>query len=347
MTAGCDYANARVRAMRGRLLGRAGIENLLAQSGLSARLEYLKRTDYGDTLAAHLGREPDQLAAVERGLRARFMGDLARIDRFLEGERPRALFRAFLAFEDGWTLKTVLRGVAAGEAPEQIFVLLAQTPELDHAALGELVRQREVKAVVDLLAIWRSPYAHPLGDALAAYASRRELLHLEVALDRFLFGHALEAARRDGGEDGAVLLRFLATQIDLVNTATLLKLAGQGAAEEFFIPGGRLLGRNRFRRYGEFDAPRLRAALASEAPLLFAARPVGMAVMEDPFAADQIVQRALVDTMRGEARESPLSLAVPLAFVLDLQAEIRQIRLVLRGAEFGLPPGELLELIEA
>ena len=176
MAAGCDYANARVRAMRGRLLGRAGITNLLAQPGLPARLEFLKRTDYGEALAAHVGRDPDPLVAAERGLRARLMDDLARIDRFLRGERLQALFRAILAFEDGWALKTVLRGVAAGEAPERIFLLLAPTPELDHPALEELVRQREVKAVVDLLATWRSPYARPLGEALPAYISRRELL---------------------------------------------------------------------------------------------------------------------------------------------------------------------------
>ena len=45
-------------------------------------------------------------------------------------------------------------------------------------------------------------------------------------------------------------------------------------------------------------------------------------------------------------RVHPLSLAVPLAFVLERQAEIRQIRLVLRGAEFGLPADELLARVE-
>jgi hypothetical protein len=83
--------------MRGGLLGRAGITDLLAQPGLLARLEFLKRTDYGEALAAHVGREPDLLVAAERGLRARLMDDLARIDRFLSGEQLQVLFRAILA----------------------------------------------------------------------------------------------------------------------------------------------------------------------------------------------------------------------------------------------------------
>jgi V/A-type H+-transporting ATPase subunit C len=331
--------------MRGRLLGRAGITELVAQPGLRARLEFLKRTDYGEALVIDLGREPDPLTAAERGLRARLMDDLTRIDRFLRGERSQALFRTILAFEDGWTLKTILRGIAAGEAPERIFPLLTPTPELDHPALEELVRQRQVKAVVDLLATWRSPYARPLGEAFAAYVSHRELLYLEVHLDRSLFAQALEAARRDG-EDGRVLRRFLETQVDLVNAATLLKLAGQGGAEEFFIPGGRLLGQHRFRRYAGLDGPALRAALAREGRLVAATGLVALAGLEDPFAVDQLLHRALGETMRREARRSPLSLAVPLSFVLDRQVEVRRIRLVLRGAEFGLPADELIERIE-
>jgi V/A-type H+-transporting ATPase subunit C len=346
MAAGCDYANARVHAMRSRLLGRAGIAALLAEPGLAGRVEFLKRTDYGEAIAAHLGGEADPLAAAERGLRARLMDDLEKIDRFLAGERPRALFRSILAFEDGWAIKTVLRGVAAGEASERMFLLLAPTPELDHAALEELVRQREVKAVVDLLATWRSPYAGALVDGLAAYAHRRDLLHLEVPLDRLLFSRALAAARRDG-EDGRMLRAFLETHIDLVNAATLLELAGHGEADEFFIAGGRFIGPHRYRQYARLDAAALREALAREGRLLAVAGLRALAALGDPAAADQLLHRALGEAMRREASRNPLSLAVPLLFVLDRRAEIQRIRLVLRGAEFGLPAAELLDLVEA
>lgn len=345
MAAGCDYANGRVHAMRSRLLGRAGIAALVAQPRLEGRLELLARTDYA-AAGARADAGAGRLAAVERGLRARLTEDLARIDRFLAGERVRALFRALLTFEDGWTIKTILRGVAAGEAPDRLFLLLAPTPELDQPALQELVRQRDVKAVIDLLATWRSPYARPLGRGLAAYLSRRDLLYLEVALDRFLFEQALAAASRDG-EDGRMLGTFVATQVDLVNAATLLKLAGQGEAEEFFIEGGRVLGWHRFREYGRLDRPALRDALARSGGLLDVAGLRTRAALDDPAAADQLLQRALGESMRREAARNPLSVAVPVSFVLDRWAEIQRIRLVLRGTEFGLPPAELLELVEA
>ena len=343
--AGCDYANARVRAMKGRLLGQEGILELLAQPGLTARLEYLKKTDYGEAVAAHLARELDPLRGAEQGLRMRLVDDLLRIDRFLSGERVRSLLQAMLAFEDGWSLKTILRGVNRGEPPERIFLLLAPTPGLDDPALRELVRQREVKAVVDLLATWRSPYALPLTEAFGRYLTHRELYLLEVTLDQFLFAQAVEAARGDG-EDGRILLGFLETQIDLTNAGTLLKLAAGARGEEFFIPGGRLMSLKRFRQLSTLGERELREALAQQGRLHLDPRLTMMGERGDPFTTDQMLHQALREAMRREARVHPLSLAVPLDFVLERQAEVRQIRLVLRGTEFGLPAGELLALVE-
>jgi vacuolar-type H+-ATPase subunit C/Vma6 len=66
----------------------------------------------------------------------------------------------------------------------------------------------------------------------------------------------------------------------------------------------------------------------------------------DPFAVDQVLHRALGEAMQREARVHPLSLAVALSFVLERRAEVKRIRLVLRGTQFGLPADELLALVE-
>jgi V/A-type H+-transporting ATPase subunit C len=344
--AGCDYANARLRAMKGRLLGPKGVLDLLAQPDLPARLESLKRSDYGAGLAAHLAREPDPLRAAERGLGRRLVEDLVAIDRFLGGEAARGLFRAVLAFEDGRNLKTVLRGITRGEPPDRIFLLVAPTPELDDGALGELARQKDVKAVLDLLTTWRSPYAPALEQAFESFRVQRDLFLLEVALDQRLFADALQAARGDG-EDGRMLLGFLETWIDLANAATLLKRADGGRSAELFIPGGRLVTRKRFQQLAELPESALRDALARLGRLHLELQLAAMGERADPFTVDQRLQRALRQAMQREARVHPLSLAVPLSFVLERRAEVQRIRLVLRGAEFGLPGEELLALVES
>lgn len=60
-----------------------------------------------------------------------------------------------------------------------------------------------------------------------------------------------------------------------------------------------------------------------------------------------MLHRTLAEAIRREASRNPLSLAVPLSYILDRRAEIQRIRLVLRGAEFGLPAADLVELVEA
>jgi V/A-type H+-transporting ATPase subunit C len=310
-----------------------------------ARLDYLKRTDYGECVAASLTRDPDGVRAAERALRARLVDDLLRIDGYLREERARSLFRAVLAFEDGWTLKTVLRGLTRGEPPDRLFALIAPTPEFGEPALGEMVRQKNVKGVLDLLATWRSPYASPLTQAYAEYKTHRELVLLEVALDQFLFAHALEVAREDG-EDGRILRRFLETHIDLANAANLLKRVEGGRGDELFIPGGSIVSPERFRQLSALGQRNLREALASVGRLHLDPRLAAMDERADPFTVDRILQQALRRAIQREARVHPLSLAVPLSFVLERRTEVQRIRLVLRGAEFGVPADELVALME-
>jgi len=63
--------------------------------------------------------------------------------------------------------------------------------------------------------------------------------------------------------------------------------------------------------------------------------------------ADHLMGRALARAARAAARRSPLSLAVPCAYALDLVEELRRVRLLLRGTELGLPPATLVDLLEA
>ena len=198
---------------------------------------------------------------------------------------------------------------------------------------------------MDLLVTWRSPYASPLTQAFAAYRTHRELFLVEVALDQFLYARALDAARRDG-EDGRILRGFLKTQIDLANAGTLLKRAGGGRCDDLFIAGGRHFTLKRFQQLVLLQERDLRQALARGGRLRLDPRLAEMDERADPFDVDQILREALREAMQREARIHPLSLAVPLSFVLERRAEVQRIRLVLRGAEFGLPAEELVALVE-
>jgi V/A-type H+-transporting ATPase subunit C len=195
---------------------------------------------------------------------------------------------------------------------------------------------------VALLVRRANPFAVALQEALAGFGESG-VLALEVALDRKAFAEAFTVARI-GGEDGRILRSLFETWVDLTNIATLLKVAEPAQAAEFLLPGGAHTSEERHRDLASLPRTALPDVLdAWAAPLVGRA---GIPKLASPPQADLLLSRALARGMRRLARAQPLSIAVPLSFVLDRQAEVRRIELVLRGTDFGLPAEELLELLE-
>jgi V/A-type H+-transporting ATPase subunit C len=102
----------------------------------------------------------------------------------------------------------------------------------------------------------------------------------------------------------------------------------------------------RFRLLAALRERELREALVRLGRLHLDAQLATMGERADPFTVDEFLQQVLRQQMRREARVHPLSLAVALSFVLERRAEVQRIRLVLRGAEFGVPAEELVALVE-
>lgn len=330
------YAVARVRGLEAHLLGRQRLYELAAQPALAGRLEVLRRA----------GLVSSSSASVEAAARDLVRGlgrDVARVDGLLEGSGARRLVRAVLAIDDAWHLKTVLRGILLGEPASRVLALVTPTAELDAAALKELVAQRTLKAAVDLLASWGSPYAPALLAAVAATRGHLEPSALELAVARVAFARAREAAAR-AGHAGRPVARLVAELIDLTNAVTLLELSGKAAARELFLEGGLALARRRYERLAALPPAEARAALAADRALGLA--PAFVDGAADPFRVDRLVRRRPLLALRRAAREEPLSLAVPLLYLLERHEEVRAIHTLLEGTEVGLSAHELLDLVE-
>ncbi|HEY6106977.1 MAG TPA: V-type ATPase subunit [Anaeromyxobacteraceae bacterium] len=333
----CDFAAGRIGARRGRLLGPRGLRELVARPDLPARLELLRQSGYAG-LVPPAGRGGDgALADVERGLLDLSRRESLRLLRDIEGRRPGRLFAAFLRLGDAENVKTLLRGLAGSESAERLRALTAPSVGLDEEALARLAAQPDPAAAARLLDELGSPFAGAVAEALPGLSRPGGLLRLDAAVDRAFLSLARSAARR-AGEDGRLLAGVLGGWADARNAATLLSLSGEGDPGEFFLPGGARLGEGRFRRLARLGPEALRQALRDLAP------PVALG---DPFRADHLLGAALRRATRRAARGAPLSLAVPLSFALDRNAEVRRVRLVLRGALFGLPADDLLDLVEA
>jgi V/A-type H+-transporting ATPase subunit C len=165
------------------------------------------------------------------------------------------------------------------------------------------------------------------------------MLHLELAVDRAAFDTALRAGR-GRGEDRGILRRHVERRIDARNAATLVALAGSRPAADAFVAGGRSLAASDFERLAGAPPGAVRARLSR----LFGC---AEAALSTPWSADRALEEAALRPLRREARLRPLSLAVPLAYLAERQAEIRRVALLLRGAALGLSGDEILDLVEA
>jgi len=325
------YAVARVRGLRTRLLGRRRMVELAAQADLAGKLELLRRAGLIGTTAATVD-------AAARDLAKGLWRDTVFVDGLLEAAGARRLLRAVLGIADAWSLKTVLRGVARSEPSASLLALAVPTFDFDEAAFKELVAQRTVKAVIDLLATWRSPFAPALLAAAAAAGGHVDPSALELAIDRVAFARAARAAAKH-----PAVARLVAESVDLANAVTLLELSGRAAGRELFLEGGQTLARRRFERLAASPSE-ARGAVAADRAL-----GLGPAMIDgapDPFLLDRLVRRRPLVALRRAAREEPLSIAVPLVFLLERQEEVRSARTILEGGAIGLPAGELVDLAE-
>jgi V/A-type H+-transporting ATPase subunit C len=332
-----DFANTRLGARRARLAGPADLRALLSRPSLDARIALLRTLPVGTSVPEEIGADP--IATVERALRTALRAETLAVLEDAEGSRARDLLGAFVSLDEAEVVKAVLRGVAQGAAPtDRTAAAVPELPGLPAGALRRAAGASSLAAALDALSAGGSGLAATVREALGAGA--HPLLRLEIAADHAAIRRALAACRRRG-EDGAVLAGHLADRADARNAATLLLLAGAAPAPSPWIPGGR-------RWDDDALAALARAGLAPARAAVSRAFPgVEESALAQPWQADRALERALVAALHREARRRPLSIAVPLAYLVARREEVRRVTLLLRGADLELPGDELLDLVEA
>jgi V/A-type H+-transporting ATPase subunit C len=333
-----DFANTRIGARRARLAGKAAVRELLARPSLEARVELLRGLPLGAALPGGQAAPAPSLSEVERALREALRREALALLEDAEGERARGLLAAFLQAEEGEAVKAVLRGVARGAGIDETLAAAPPVPGIAEDVLRRAAAAGSLEAALAALAGGGSAVAADV-KAGGSVRAGEGLLPLEVAADRAALARARAACRRRG-EDGAILARHLADRVDVRNASTLLLVAGAPPASSPWLPGGRRLREDALAALARAGADRARAAVAEAFP------GVGPSLAR-PWSAERALERAVLAGLRREARQRPLSLAVPLAYLAARRDEVRRVALVLRGAALELPGDEILDLAEA
>jgi len=233
--------------------------------------------------------------------------------------------------EDRRAVRALVRGAAAGIAPELRLAGLIPTTALPLRALDQLSRAGDVAAIGALLLAWR----HPLGAAVAGEAARQtlDLFQVETAIARAFAARVRRAARRAD----AAMRHFVERSIDLENLWAAMVIAGQHADVDpavVFIEGGALVTVADLQLAADTQNPAdLAAALAPRVRQT----PLADALAAAPRPADDAALHALVAEFRARARREPLGLAPVIHFALRQRAELRSLLRIIWSISLGVP----------
>lgn len=236
---GYEYVNARLRAMRSRLLHRADLEQLLAAPTLEALIGQLDQGPYHDALQQSLATASG-LDAILRTVQIGHDSTLQQIVAF-GGDTTAPALAILLAPYQRHNVVALLRGISARSRPERILPWLVALPPFAEARLMELARQPTLRNLVDLLAQWQLPTAELAGILVAELPESPDLPQLTAAFDHTWAESTTQQAAELPGQDGALVRLDLERFLDLTNLLLALNLhLTQLAAPAPWLPGGRL-----------------------------------------------------------------------------------------------------------
>ena len=83
MSSSCDYANARISARRGQLLGASGLREVASRTDLEGQVEVLRRSLWGRAIGQERAEGPRDLPSVERALTVEEHAQRGEVERFV------------------------------------------------------------------------------------------------------------------------------------------------------------------------------------------------------------------------------------------------------------------------
>lgn len=342
------YPNARIRGMKSDLFDSAFYEKLIAGKNLQDVLTILGKTPYGPDIDSAMVKYWG-IKGVDEGLRRNIMRTFRKIYEIVD-KSARRLVTVLIGRWDVANIKTILRGKNIGASNELIIESLLPAGELNESLLYEIVKQRDVRTCIDLLATWGIRYAVPLTENFPEYAKKRRLTPLELALDKFYYEDALRKLRRHGLNTGLVR-EILLREIDFANIMAVLRIVREEiepeTAADFLIPGGKELPLERLKELikkksvedvvRELEDTSYYEILNQHLSTFFQSG--SLSVLER--SMEEMIVKKGVSMFKGD----PLSIALIIGYVWAKYNEVVNLRIIARGKLVDMPENRIREAL--
>lgn len=213
-----DYGNARLRAMRSRLLSRRELEILAETGSLQGLIAALTKTVYQKPIESALTRFTG-MNCIDEALRNDLINTIGKISSFYQEETHKTITLVLRTYDID-NLKTILRGLSKNAPSGEIIAALLPVGELKIGTLRELARLNNPREAIDLMASQSLPFAAPLLKLRAEHPGA-EFFEMELALDQWHAHETHQALRSQ--EEETPLANAFALDADLANILTILR----------------------------------------------------------------------------------------------------------------------------
>jgi V/A-type H+/Na+-transporting ATPase subunit C len=338
------YVNARVKGMYSRLLTKGSLSNLILKPDISSLITALEDSPYQKDLERALVTKPG-LSGIEEALRLNFIGTIQKIAGFLEGEKGERYITIFSSKWDIHNLKTILRGKRIYVTSKEIQENLVPAGEFDASLLSELLKQTDIKSVIDLLATWDVSYAIPLTNAFPEYSQNSDLIVLENALDRFYYQRSLDLVNGKSADEHTIR-NIIGIEIDLVNLKSILMMVRDNIdledADSMLLDGGNIFDRKKLRKLIDMGSVAGVIESLEQTPYRFledlrSTEGDNLKISAYQHLLDEYLIRHAVRLYRGD----PLSVTVVIGYLWAKYTEIMNLRIIARCKNALIPPEDM------
>jgi V/A-type H+-transporting ATPase subunit C len=341
-----EYINARIKGMKSRLLAPPVFETLILKPDVESIIAELENTPYKQEIERAVVQYTG-IKCIEVALRNDFTKAFRKILGFMKGEESETYIKILLSRWDIQNIKTVLRGKNIHMTSAEIVECLVPAGQLDDTTLIELIKQPDVKAVIDLLATWGIEYAKPLTRNFKEYSEKRDLSILEYAIDKFYYENALDILGEDS-YDNRIILDMITTEIDVTNIKNVLKMIRDKIeieeAETFLIKGGVKLDMEKLLsmlRSGTLEGA---IKILEATPFKFLSElPADVFKTEKISVFEKELEKYLIKQGISRFLGDPLSIAISVGYIWAKYNEITNIRIIARCKTTDITEKEIRE----
>lgn len=353
---GYDYGNARLRAMKSRLLSIHDMEKLLTADSLQSLIIALTKSAYREPFESALARASG-MECIATALQNDLIHTFGKVRNFYSGDAGESV-GIVLRVYDVFNLKSILRGLAKNISPTEILMTLFPVGELKYSIMEELTRASGPRAAIDLLVSMRFPIVQPLLK-LRAERPGAETHEMELALEKWLYREALEYLE-NGGRSEKAFFDALNLEADLTNLNTVLRFAYSPAERKllrdhsfaddlrYLLVDPGYLPHDLLANIGEQDTLNTAVEILSgtryEKPLKDGLEMYSETGLLSCF--EKQLRRFRLDWMHSLITKDPLGIGVFLGFLALKINEVRNIRWIAQGISLGLKADELRKELE-